>query len=121
MSKRQPDKYDDAVAYLTEHPNEIYDAWCTPSSHPAGCLFTYVGPEPTDNAYGCLTQIHRFPTAYKAFTPELKERIIASKALTSIKHESITVDKLKYFAMWQRRIDKAREEYHRAQAAERRT
>lgn len=35
------DKYDAAVEYLTNHPDEIKDAWWKSDRHPAGALFRF--------------------------------------------------------------------------------
>lgn len=37
------DKYDDAVASLTEHPEQIFDAWGSPNKLQEGCLFQMCG------------------------------------------------------------------------------
>ena len=42
------DKYDDAVAYLTAHPDEISWAWGRPAVHEAGCLFVFAARKRPD-------------------------------------------------------------------------
>ena len=58
------DKYDDAIAYLTEHPEQIHQVWNNPEKYPAGCLFEYAG-DPHARDIGCLTLI-RGPNSWIA-------------------------------------------------------
>lgn len=88
-------KYLDAIAYLTEHPDEINGAWyqnAPKPEHPAHCLFQYLTPSgickenerspdqvmPSGSKcyYGCLTQIRTSHyKEYAAWTADLTERI----------------------------------------------
>lgn len=79
-----PDKYDKAIAYLTEHPEDILDAWGVPDPYTpeeikqAHCLFSYATPsgdyEDVDDEceLGCLTQIRACP-----------EMVASTKTLTA--------------------------------------
>jgi len=80
---RPRDKYDDAIDYLTEIPEEIYKAW-EYTHHPAHCLFLFARQHDTtgipreqwDRYFdcGCLTMI-RNNAQYKAFTDDLTTAI----------------------------------------------
>lgn len=95
------DKYDEAVAYLTARPDEIYDSWLCAES-----LFQFV--EPIDGndekVCGCLTEI-RGSYDICAWTDELTAAIRADERLPR-NAEDITPAHLPVFAEWQRRIDK---------------
>lgn len=102
------DKYDRAIAYLSEHPEQIVPAWFNPGKHEAGCLFRYatatgfhsgVG----DQEYGCLTLI-RYGDAV-AETKELTQAIKTDERIPCTFY-GITLDTLPVFAEWQRRLDK---------------
>lgn len=95
----EPDAYDDAVAYLTEHPEEIIRAWRSPQTHPGGALFAFVG-----NSCGCLSMI-RGSDGYVATTAELTLAIRSDERIPS-DPDCITVNHLPIFAGWQRRIDR---------------
>jgi hypothetical protein len=98
------DKYDKAVAYLTNRPEEIREAWYSPRLHPAGCLFTFVSSDYTSYvSIGCLTTIRLGP--HVAETPALTEAIRADKRLPKDLLD-ITADNLPVFAEWQRRLDR---------------
>jgi len=130
-----PDKYDEAIAYLTRHPDEIHDAWGNPGAYEGrgGELFGFVGPDwsSSSNAYnvrgevsgycGCLQQIREaYENEEVDYMSELKDtsttlsfwprqwaRIAMDKR---IPHESdeIGVEDLPVFAEWQRKIDDLR-------------
>lgn len=99
----QVDKYDRAVAYLTEHPEEIQEAWANPIRHEAGCIFGYAaGPDRKMIHYiGCLTQIKG--GLFRAETEALTEAIRADVRIPD--RFDITVLNLPVFAEWQRRLD----------------
>lgn len=101
IMKTQKDKYDLAVEYLTEHPEEIYHAWRQPNIRVGGCLFKYCQKEAV--GCGCLTQVKYgiYPAETEALTKAIRKdrRIPVNPYL-------ITVKKLSLFAQWQRRIDK---------------
>lgn len=103
------DCYANAVAYLTENPNEIQAAWNHPTGHLAGCLFKFVSRSGRLGSIniGCLTQI-RACSGTVAFTPELTTAIREDTRLPNNEY-GINVSNLEYFAEWQRRIDKERE------------
>jgi hypothetical protein len=111
------DKYDEAIAYLTEHPEEIHDVWNNanfPCGRPGECLFVPVTN--TDDGLftcGCLTQVKQ--GIKEAETPALTAAIRVDKRIPTvivddvkqtITRFDITVESLPIFAEWQRRIDK---------------
>lgn len=100
------DKYDKAIAYLTEFPGSIVEAWNHPLDHPAGCLFEYAGKDYRGGC-GCLTQIHKWGHTGRYICPESNEitqAIIDDKRLPD-EPVDITVKMLPVFAEWQRRLD----------------
>ena len=100
------DKYDKAIAHLTEHPEKILVAWGSAPVRGSKaevrgvldmrCLFAATAPY-----CGCLTQIR---AGSKGPTPELTAAIRAAHRIPSDECE-ITVDDLPVFAEWQRKID----------------
>ena len=120
LDTAEPDAYDMAVAYLTEHPNLIREAWKyganfvdgkldsstsdVPALVRAGCLFQFVGNSIDHPNCGCLTMVRSGHSS--AATPELRAAILADERLP-IMSADITPDHLPIFAGWQRRIDKA--------------
>lgn len=111
------DKYDEAIAYLTKHPDAIQDAWQAGDVHEeAGCLFVAVAPEhqlyghsvpfTSGGDCGCLTTIRCGDSRFAlAWTKELTEAIRADERIPK-DPDDITVEHLPIFAEWQRRIDK---------------
>ena len=109
------DIYDEAVAFLTENPDRIYDAWNDPCISEGGILFSHVRKpgESTEGVgvCGCLTQIargvsdDRWSITYVAQTKELTDAIRADIRIP-VSPSYIMVDNLQVFAEWQRRIDK---------------
>lgn len=97
------DKYDDAIAYLTEHPEQIHQVWNNPEKYPAGCLFEYAG-DPHARDIGCLTLI-RGPNSWIAETPELTAAIREDERIP-VCEKSVTTADLLVFAEWQRRLDR---------------
>ena len=108
------DKYDEAIAYLTEHPEEIRSAWysvhdgSTPHMRLAHCLFQHCTPSGNlqsigDCPVGCLT-IVRSGSA-PAWTNQLTESIMLDDRLPDNEID-ICVEHLPVFAEWQRRLDK---------------
>lgn len=98
------DKYDKAIAYLTENPHQIFESWQW-----GGSLFLRTGnPRPrtcdSDLVVGCLTQI-RADVGYCTPTPELTKAIRNDDRIPK-RPEQITVGNLPLFAEWQRRLDK---------------
>lgn len=98
------DKYDEAMAYLFEHPEEIRDAWADPYDHVAGCLFQYAtrGKPGIFEGFGCLTMVRG---VCRAATQELTAAIRADERIPR-SVEDATADTLPVFAEWQRRLDK---------------
>ena len=98
------DVYDEAVAHLTEHPDEIYESWGDYSGL-GGLLFMDAARDDYDRndmLCGCLTQIRC--GIFRAQTNELTEAIRADERIPS-NGGDITVEHLPLFAEWQRRID----------------
>lgn len=96
------DKYDEAVAYLTAHPDEIRRAWANPDAHEYGCLFMYLDG-PGGNC-GCLTLVKLDPGMYKRTHPHMAgliDRVNADPRIPKYEH-SITEESLPAFAEWQR-------------------
>lgn len=100
------DAYDHMVAYLTDNPDQIHDAWNIPTGHVAGALFAPLG----SGCEACLTQLrvrnsyspgYLYGTAGLAIAEEVRldERIPSNGNGITLKH-------LPIFAEWQRRIDK---------------
>ena len=94
----ETDEYDEAVTYLTQHPDEIIAAWNYPWYHSAGCLFV-----PTTRGGGCLTQVKAGNMS--APTPELAAEIRDDGDLPP-DVSGITAKNLHVFAAWQRRLDR---------------
>lgn len=111
MTTKTKDKYDEAVEYLTEHPEEILQAWYLPSGAPepdhiGHCLFGIVATHESIGSHcGCLTQIAACGHYPEAETPELTKAIRADMRIPK-KGSLVTVEDLPVFAEWQRRIDK---------------
>lgn len=104
------DKYDEAIAYLTEHPDAIHTAWFSPRLHRAGCLFQFCTPDGAKGRRsdtlmcGCLTQVHG-RGCNVAWTDELTEAIEQDNRLPAC-IDDVQVDDLPVFAEWQRRLDR---------------
>lgn len=49
--------YEGEADYLRANPEEIHDAWNTPSAKRGGILFGYIATDRFDNNYSCATQI----------------------------------------------------------------
>ena len=98
------DKYDEAIAYLTKHPNEIVAAWWGYDYHEAGGLFGLL-PKARKRPSGCATELRKSPDV--VFTiPELES--IKDDERIPKRKEHITVESLEVFAEWQRRADEYR-------------
>lgn len=104
--RRKPDKYDRAIAYLRNHPEEIHAAWdtaaCRKNARAKGWELFTVCSEYDDGSYGCLTQVR---AGEEAYTDKLTNAIRADTRLPATSN-GITVKSLPLFARWQRRIDK---------------
>jgi len=128
----QPDKYDEAIDYLTEYPEEIGDAWNSPKvhEHEGGILFGFVALDWGDNkekvrvdgvgvgTCGCLQQIRKARkdgydgksgSMAMSHWPRLWKEIARDRRLP-IESGDITVKDLPVFAEWQRKLDILREQ-----------
>ena len=126
------DKYDLAIDYLTENPEDIYDAWSSPGAYKGkgGELFGFVAPVWTDSSAsakyegvrtgtcGCLQQIRQAKvegydgssgSAKMAYWERLWDSIANDRSIPTEGSE-ITVDDLPVFAVWQREIDEKRKQ-----------
>jgi hypothetical protein len=109
---RMTDRYDDAIAHLTENPRDITDAWTAPSSAVGGCLFAFVRPKhgeyhfkrPDGRRCGCLTQIRDATQRRVSWWPSITNAIRFDKRLPK-EVLNITIESLTAFADWQRIID----------------
>ncbi len=109
VPKSLKDKLQAAVNYLTEHPEEIEDAWSKTYSSESGCLFRYAHPNTnaevsaTANGEkcGCLLMIKS--GKYLAYTPTLTEQIMKDDRLP-IGPNNITVAHLPIFQEWMLRL-----------------
>lgn len=104
-----PDKYDRAIAYLTEFPAGIGGAWGVLAGRGAP-LFQFVTPtgeyasRPGDEREcGCLTTIKGH--GFAAWTDELEAAIRADDRIPE-SGSAVTLSDLPVFAEWQRRIDR---------------
>jgi len=126
------DKYDHAIDYLTEHPENIESAWGNPKEWEGkgGELFGFVGPNWKSSSNpglhgriqtgtcGCLQQIR---AAFKGGSdgtsgfmemshwPRLWQKIADDRSLP-YESDEIGVEDLPVFAMWQREIDEKRKQ-----------
>jgi hypothetical protein len=102
------DKYDRAIEWLTQNPDEIERAWGQPEFTPVGCcLFQYANSSgyirsSVNGVCGCLTEVRR--GNWSAETAELTNAIRADIRLPR-SGATITVEHLPVFAEWQRRLD----------------
>ena len=121
------DKYDHAIDYLTEHPENIESAWGDPSGWEGkgGELFGFVGPDWKSSTNpglherietgtcGCLQQIRQSfkhggdgtsGSMTMSHWPRLWQKIADDRSLPS-ESEAIGVEDLPVFADWQRELD----------------
>lgn len=108
------DKYDKAIEYFTENPEQISKVWVDPLMHESGCLFAFTDRGVNNNSgHGCLTMIRmKFP--YKCGIPEFTEQIRNDVRIPT-DDRGINLGNLHVFAEWQRKID---EEYARREKTE---
>ena len=111
-----PDKYDEAIEYLVEWPEDLDEAWGLPDEAPGGFLFQFCEPDGNDDGkIGCLTMVHRGFS--EAFTSELTAAIRADNrlhcdidelytALLSTDSPDARRAILQPYAEWQRRMDR---------------
>ena len=116
------DKYDDAIEYLVEYPDETMDAWADVIGHKSGVLFRYCTPDgvgqfgcrPDGRVCGCLTQVKQRTSV--AWTPKITAEIRRDKrihpspeklqaALLATKSIKKRRAILQPYAEWQRRMD----------------
>jgi hypothetical protein len=102
-----PDKYDKAIAYLSEHPEEIGDAWTKPHIHRAGCLFEFLTPTGEAIYHGTYCGC---PSIVKsgdapACTKELTAAVKRNRGIPKLVH-TLRVKHLPAFAEIQRLADK---------------
>lgn len=104
--------YDDAIAYLTNHPAEISWAWMDSKGHPAGRLFAFATKDRSDGSgpRGCLTTIRqsyvlKYWNKKTAETEELTKAIVEDIRIP-IHSMDIKVSDLPVFKEWQERLDK---------------
>lgn len=135
VEPRKPDKYDLAIDYLTQNPEQIRDAWGNPEDYEGrgGELFGFVGPDWKSNdnkvrydgvhgTCGCLQQIRAAKVNGKhenmaealdgdqmtgSYWPRLWDKIANDRNLPH-DEDDITVEDLPVFAEWQREIDALR-------------
>ena len=104
-----PAVYDDAVAFLTEHPERIPFAYMNPRKK-GGSLFRFVQqkqpPKGSTRHCACLIQIRGGLGG--AELPELTAAIRADERLPT-RREDIRVEHLAVCAEWQKRCDRALE------------
>ena len=127
------DKYDFAIEYLHENPEDIHDAWANPEGHEGkgGELFGFVGPDWKSNdnkvryeghigTCGCLQQIRQAKVNHEcdtmlevcekndsmtlSFWPRLWEKIAGDRRLPH-ESEDIGLEDLPVFADWQMEVD----------------
>jgi hypothetical protein len=107
MAGETKDVYDDAVEWLTAHPDRISPAWQRPYSSRFGFLFGFTGADTADRdcevATGCLTQVKA--GFANAGTPALTEAIRADPRIPD-SMRGINPTNLHVFAEWRRRLDK---------------
>jgi hypothetical protein len=102
------DKYDEAIEWLTEHPEHVMQAWYQregATQHRAHCLFQRTNRLPQHPVCGCLTQIRRNPNLHRAPNNDLTEDIYNDTRIPSSVLD-ITIAHLPVFAEWQRRLDR---------------
>lgn len=106
------DIYDEAVEYLTQHPEKIPDAYSFSEETMGGALFQDVTPtgrhdfvmQPGFKRFGDLVSIKR-DERYIAPTQQLTDLIRFDPRLPK-EMEDISVAMLTVFAEWQRHLDK---------------
>lgn len=114
--------YAEAVEYLADNPEEIFEAWEWTGIHNAGALFLWCTPsrggmERNVGPCGCLTMVHNSsPFGPVAWTDELTDAIRADNRIpddmTNFKNELMLlpraerVARLSVFREWQERLDR---------------
>ncbi len=102
------DKYDLAIEYLTEHPEEIKFAWVYPNYNHCGCLFQFmvVPRDGRKDGCGCATQIrslHGSVIINNQIDEQLTDELIEDETIP-LDPSDITIESLPHFAKWQRRL-----------------
>ena len=93
------DKYDEAIAILTEDPDQIQSAWVNWDGHPAGCLFNII-----PNGGVCLTEARAMPEQLVGHP--LEDEIVNDLRIPEDPNDILVPSDLEVFAEWQRRLDK---------------
>jgi hypothetical protein len=126
-----PDKYDHAIEYLVNNPEDIHDAWANPGEYEGrgGELFGFVGPDWQSNSNavldrdgshlgtcGCLQQIRQAKKSgsdgksggmVMSYWARMWEKIANDRSLPS-ESDDIGISDLPVFAHWQREVDELR-------------
>jgi len=108
------DLYDKAISYLHDNPDKVQEVWDDPKSHFSGILFQSVTPsgyseENSDGLFcGDICEIRSFLA--HAWTETLEEQINADPRIPKLYANNdflpkMSIDTLKVFAEWQRKID----------------
>ena len=110
MTGGKDKSYEDAIEYLTAHPEEIHRAWAEPLNKRGGSLFGFTSKDGTSQhgpLIGCLTAIRgKSNDLYVSqCSPEITEAIRADSRIPSWCGD-ITVESLPVFAEWQERLDR---------------
>lgn len=96
--KKKPDKYDRAIAYLTKHPERIFESWCLNNKR-GQCLFVPLGKR---FECGCPVEVKKgFPAGNVA----VKNAVLAN-GLIPARFQDITIESLPAFAKIQRMADR---------------
>ena len=115
----EPDKYELAIRYLEENPEELAYIWQNPDTHSSGCVFAFATPTDANlfggqKMYGCLTMIRTDPDRWIAWTPELTDEIAnddllprqSADFLQGCKDDPSSIrQRTERLVYWQRRLD----------------
>lgn len=98
------DRYDAAIEYFTEHPEEIRRAWTRAGTHPHGKIFAFCTSSRGADFMnmGCPLMVRG--GYYDAETTELTKEIRADDRIPkSVQH--LGLETLPVLAEWQRKLD----------------
>lgn len=114
---RKRDIYDEEVDRLTANPDNIYSSWS--QAKPLFYFCTINISNTGNRTCGCLSMIKQSTRYYKVdihpdINDELTKQIQADKNLPD-SIDDIKPKHLKYFAKWQRKLDKYRKKYSNIQ------
>lgn len=104
------DRYDIAIEYFTEHPNEIARAWGNWTFHEHGRLFCFCTHDcraqfysaESGKDFGCPLMVRG--GMYDAETPELTEAIRNDERIPKDTSD-LRIETLPALAEWQRKLD----------------